>query len=63
MKIRIVMLTILSLALAGILLTSCQSTYVTSAKVYIQQDNWDKALSSWNLQFNTPRTMQRHTIC
>ncbi len=63
MKIRIVMLTILSLALAGILLTSCQSTYVTSAKVYIQQDNWDKAIEQLELAVQyTPDNAEAHYL-
>jgi Tfp pilus assembly protein PilF len=39
---RVVPLVMLA-ALATLILLSCQSKEVTSAKVYMQQDNWDKA--------------------
>ncbi len=41
-KIAVFMLLLGSLAL--VLMMACQTKEVTSAKVYIQQDNWDKAI-------------------
>lgn len=50
---RIVLLTFLAIAVGALLLTSCQSTAVTSAKVYMQQSNWDKAIEQCNLALQT----------
>ena len=46
---RIVLFTLLVIAAGALLLTNCQSTAVTSAKVYMQQSNWDKAIEQCNL--------------
>jgi len=44
MKAKTIYITLLSLALAATIFMACQSKEVTSAKVYIQQNNWDKAI-------------------
>jgi tetratricopeptide (TPR) repeat protein len=44
MTTRVIALTLLLLSVATVLFIACQSKEVTSAKVYIQQDNWDKAI-------------------
>ena len=46
---RTVLFILLLIAAGALLLTSCQSTAVTSAKVYMQQSNWDKAIEQCKL--------------
>src|SRR4030067_3531132 len=43
MKGKVVLLIVLIASLFLMLFLGCQSKEVTSAKVYIQQDNWEKA--------------------
>jgi len=43
MKSRLLAMAVLMISIA-IILAACQTKEVTSAKVYIQQDNWDKAI-------------------
>jgi len=43
MKLRLLAMTVLMLSIVFIF-AACQTKEVTSAKVYIQQDNWDKAI-------------------
>jgi len=43
MKLQRVLLAISLLAVAGLIFMACQSQELTSAKLYIQQQNWDKA--------------------
>jgi tetratricopeptide (TPR) repeat protein len=43
MKARLLAMTVLMLGIV-IVFTACQTKEVTSAKVYIQQDNWEKAI-------------------
>ena len=44
MTTRVFAWTLLVLGLAVVLFVACQTKELTSAKVYIQQDNWDKAI-------------------
>ncbi len=44
MTTRVLVWTLLLLGLAVVLFVACQTKELTSAKVYIQQDNWDKAI-------------------
>ena len=44
MRAKIAVFVLLLGSLALVLMTACQTKEVTSAKVYIQQDNWDKAI-------------------
>ncbi len=37
------LIAVLSIAIVSVIITGCQVKEVTSAKVYIQQDNWEKA--------------------
>ncbi len=48
MKSRLMVLAVVILSLAIVFL-ACQTKEVTSAKVYIQQDNWDKAIEQLEL--------------
>ena len=38
------LIAVLTVAIVGMLINGCQVKEVTSAQVYIQQDNWDKAM-------------------
>ena len=51
MKSRLLAMTVLMLG-AIIVLTACQTKEVTSAKVYIQQDNWEKAIEQLEIAVN-----------
>jgi tetratricopeptide (TPR) repeat protein len=44
MRSKIAILLVATMSLSAMLFMACQTKEVTSAKVYIQQDNWDKAI-------------------
>jgi tetratricopeptide (TPR) repeat protein len=49
MKKRIFLTSLFMIGLGILFMTGCQTKEVTSAKVYIQQDNWDKAIEQLEL--------------
>ncbi len=62
MKSRFMVLAVVILSLA-ILFMACQTKEVTSAKVYIQQDNWDKAIEQLEMAVNMyPTDAEAHFL-
>lgn len=62
MKPRVTVLAVLFLSFV-IIFTACQTKEVTSAKVYIQQDNWDKAIEQLEMAVEMyPSDVEAHYL-
>ncbi|MBN1541941.1 tetratricopeptide repeat protein [candidate division KSB1 bacterium] len=63
MKRSTIIRTLLLMGLAALFFFACQSKEVTSARVYIQQDNWDKAIEQLELAVvNYPSDPEAHYL-
>ena len=63
MKTRSAIMVSVVLGLAAMMMLACQTKEVTSAKVYIQQDNWDKAIEQLEIAVQTyPNDPEAHYL-
>ncbi len=63
MKRTLIRLIPVLFVIAGLVLVACQSKELTSAKVYIQQDQWDKAIEQLELAVkNYPNDAEAHYL-